>query len=34
LTSSQFFSHFFRHVKGRRHCEQTLVGKNVFFKGY
>ena len=30
LTSSQFFSHFFRQVKGRPHVRQVLEGKSCF----
>ena len=30
LTSSQFFSHFLRHVKGRPHVRQVLEGKSCF----
>lgn len=30
LTSSQTFSHFLRHVKGRPHVRQTLLGRSDF----
>jgi hypothetical protein len=31
FTSSQFFSHFFRHVNGRLQTMQILVGRSDFF---
>ena len=32
LTSSQTFSHFLRHVKGRLHTLQIFTGRSAFFK--
>jgi len=32
LTSSQTFSHFLRHVKGRLQVAQVLVGKSDFLR--
>ena len=31
LTSSQFFSHFFRHLKGRLHTKHIFSGRASFF---
>ena len=32
LTSSQHFSHFLRHVKGRSHTGQILTGRSDFLR--
>jgi hypothetical protein len=34
FTSSQFFSHFFRHEKGRWHTGQIFWGRSCFFTDF